>query len=179
MTERWLLDQNFPKPVFEDIAELDRSTRFEHFSDIAPDLAAVSTPDFMVYLVGEAQGFTGVVTRDLSQLEDDDSLVTLAHLTLSVVTWKRGVDDALVLWGQLLAYMPQVRRLLGQSGPGIVVLPAPRLGPQHLFKASSIGRGRQAVDKVSWPERQQRSLDAIRTELHDRGRDDLTNLLAR
>ena len=115
VTERWLLDQNFPKPVFENIAELDRSSQFEHFSDVTPDLAEVSTPDFMVYLVAEARGFAGVVTRDLSQLEDDDSLVTLTRLTISVVTWRRGVDDALVLWGQLLAYMPQVRRLLGPS----------------------------------------------------------------
>lgn len=179
VTERWLLDQNFPKPVFENVAELDRSMQFEHFGDVAPDLAKISTPDFMVYLIAEAGGFTGVVTRDDSQLDDDDSLVALTRLTISVVTWSRGIDDALVLWGQLLAYMPQVRRLLSQSGPGIVTLPAPRLAPRNLVKASDHARGRQARDKISWPERQQRSLEVIRTELHNRSRNDLARFLDR
>ena len=177
MTDRWLLDNGFPKPVINNLAELDALTEYVHFADVFPAEARTSTPDWMVYLLAENAGFTGVVTGDRSQLDDEDSMVVLSSIGLSVVTWRRGIDDSLALWGQLVAYMPQVRSILNRSGPGIVVLPAPVLSSRALQKASGLGRARQRYDQISWPERRSRSLTAVRQELRRRGRADLGHLL--
>lgn len=177
MRDRWLLDNDFPKPVFANLAELDGATDFVHFADAFPADARSSTPDWMIYLLAEAAGFVGVVTRDRRQLEDEDSMVVLSSLTVSVVTWRRGVDDPATLWGQLVAYMPQVRSILERAGPGVVVLPSPTLPPRALVKASDLGTARQRYDQLSWPERKSRSTSAVRQELRRRRREDLGRLL--
>ena len=106
----------------------------------------------MIYLIAEQASFTGVVTRDRSQLDQDEELVVLSRSRLSVVTWRRGVEDAIAEWGQLLAYMPQVIRAVEVHGPRIILLPEPRLGPDNLEVADASARKRAGRLRTSYPE---------------------------
>lgn len=175
-TYRFLLDQNFPKPVF-DIESLDARVEYIHLYDFDPRLAKVTTPDWMIYLIAEQASFTGVVTRDRSQLDQDEELVVLGRNRLSVVTWRRGVEDAVAEWGQLLAYMPHVIRIVEMHGPRIILLPEPRLGPDNTEVADASARKRAARLRTSYPEFTSRSRNVMEQYLSYRKRPDLQILL--
>lgn len=179
-TPRFLLDQGFPKPPagFE---QLDASVEYVHFSDAAPDLARTSTPDWMVYLFAEARQFDGLITGDISQVNQDTELVALAHTTLCVVTW-RGAHNVspVTKWGQILAYMPQVLRHADQVRDGsVVTLPSPVLRGAHVERAVNLGRALAETDATSWNERRAANLRLMRAELERRDAGDLAAVLDR
>ena len=112
-----LLDQGFPKPTAFAISELDRTVRVEHLSDFAPALAQRSTPDWYVYCVAAEAGFDALVVRDRSQLDQLAEMYVLSRLRrLTIVTWRKGIEDPMREWGQLLAYLPQVKRRCLEAG---------------------------------------------------------------
>jgi hypothetical protein len=123
-----LLDQGFPKPTAFAVAELDRTVTVRHLSDFAPELAERSTPDWYVYCAAAERGFDALVVRDRSQLDQLAEMYVLSRLVnLTVVTWRRGIDDPVREWGQLLAYLPQVRQRCLEAGGRVILLPAPTL----------------------------------------------------
>jgi hypothetical protein len=154
-------------------------TRFEyvHLHDFDPRLARVATPDWMIYLIAEQASFAGVVTRDRSQLDQDAELVVLSRGRLSVVTWRTSVEDAVTEWGQLLAYRPQVVHLLERRGPGIVLLPAPRLDAHHFEAPDASARARASRLRTSYPEFTTSAVNVMERYLEHRKRDDLQLLL--
>ena len=132
---RLLLDQGFPKPTGFVIEALDQSVRVSHLSDYAPDLAARSTPDWYVYCAAAEGGFDALVVRDRSQLDQLAEMYVLSRLpTLSIVTWRKGIDDPVREWGQLLAYMPDVKRRCLEGGGRAVLLPSPSLSNDSFHK---------------------------------------------
>lgn len=177
---RFLLDQGFPKPPagFE---QLDASVEYIHFSDAAPDLARTSTPDWMVYLFAAARQFDGLVTGDISQVNQETELVALAHTSLCVVTW-RGAHNVspVTKWGQILAYMPQVLKHAEHARDGsVVVLPSPVLRAANVERAANLGRALAETDPTSWNERRSANLRLMRAELEQRGARDLAAILDR
>lgn len=60
----------------------------------------------------------------------------LTRTRLSIVTWKEPEDDTVVAWGQVFAYLPEVRRMIANHGDSIVYLPRARLTNRQLAKAS-------------------------------------------
>lgn len=96
---------------------------------------------------------------------------------LSVVTWRRSVEDAVTEWGQLLAYMPLVVRLIEREGPRIVLLPEPRLDGHNVELAEPIARSRAARLSTSYPEFTARALHVMDRYLMHRKREDLQSLL--
>lgn len=175
---RFLLDQQFPQPVF-DVHTLDRSVTYEHFSQFAPKESKVSTPDWMLHLLAADGGFDGVVTLDRSQLDEEAELVALSQAGISVVTWKHGDEDPVVLWGQLLSYMPQVLKLMAQKRPIIVTLPNPRLSlaTQAVKPRDLLGEMKKR-DGIAFPERRRRAVQVMERELETRGRSDLKRFFA-
>lgn len=153
---------------------LDAKVEYLHLSTFDPALAAVSTPDWMMYLVAQAAGFDGVVTRDRSQLDEPEHLVALLQSRLSVVTWRKGIDDPVTEWGQLMAFMPQVLKAIDAHGPSIFLLPVPRLD-----KATHIENPREAAYQLairrsqSFPEMRDEALALMEQELRRRNRLDL------
>lgn len=124
-----LLDQGFPKPTAFAVSELDRTVRVQHLSDFAPELAERSTPDWYVYCAAAEAGFDGLVVRDRAQLDQLAEMYVLSRLPkLTVVTWRKGIDDPVREWGQLLAFLPQVRQRCREAGGRAILLPAPSLG---------------------------------------------------
>jgi hypothetical protein len=84
----------------------------------------VSTPDWLIYLAAQHSGdFDGLVTRDLAQIVQAEELVAIARTTMSMVTWRKPIEDPVTEWGQLLAYMPKVRQRIDERGPAIFILP--------------------------------------------------------
>ncbi len=170
---RFLLDQGFPSPRF-DIHALDRSVVYVHLSEHDPRYSRTSTPDWMLHLVAAEGGFDGVVTLDRSQLEEEAELVALASSQVSVVTWTGGDEDPIVLWGQLLAYMPQVVKTMKMIRPIVVTLPSPRLAPRHhVQRPEEMVRAMKERDQVSYPERRSRAVDMMQRKLAKRGEDHL------
>lgn len=123
-----LLDQGFPKPTAFAVSELDQTVSVEHLSDFAPDLAQNSTPDWYVYCAAAEAGFDALVVRDRSQLDQLAEMYVLSRLaSLTVVTWRKGIEDPVREWGQLLAYLPQVKQRCLEAGGRGILLPAPSL----------------------------------------------------
>lgn len=125
---RLLLDQGFPKPTGFAISELDQSVSVVHLSDFEPALAENSTPDWFLYCRAAEAGFHAFVARDKAQLDQLAEMYVLSRLkSLAVVTWRKGIDDPVREWGQLLAYLPEVRKRVAEAGGRAILLPNPTL----------------------------------------------------
>lgn len=134
---RLLLDQGFPKPPGFTVRSIDETVDVEHLSNFRPDLAKVQTPDFIIYLVAAEAGFDSIVTRDASQVKQLAEMWVLSCLPgLTVVTWRAPIEDPIREWGQLLAYLPEIKKRLAlDARPDAIFLPAPRLGADNLYDA--------------------------------------------
>lgn len=134
---RLLLDQGFPKPPGFTVRSIDDTVDVQHLSDFRPDLARVQTPDFIVYLVAAEAGIDALVTRDASQVKQLAEMWVLSRLPrLTVVTWRAPIEDPIREWGQLLAYLPEIKKKLAvDERPDAIFLPAPRLGADNLYDA--------------------------------------------
>ncbi len=140
---RLLLDQGFPKPPGFAIRTVDDSIDVLHLFEFDATLSQNSTPDWVLYCVAERAGFDALVTRDLSQTNQLVEMYVLSRLqTFTVITWKRPIEDPVREWGQLLAYLPEVKRRLAQADhAGVILLPAPALAAQNLLDPNdTIGR---------------------------------------
>lgn len=134
-----LLDQGFPKPPGFTVTALDRSVLVEHLNDVAPELSQRSTPDWYVYCFAARSGFDALVVRDRSQLSQTTEMYALSRLPeLTVVTWRKVIDDPVREWGQLLAYLPQIKTRCREKGGRVIVLPSPTLTPGSYFEPSEI-----------------------------------------
>jgi hypothetical protein len=177
---RFLLDQGFPQPKLA-VAELQANVKFEHLSDHAPELSNASTPDWMVYLAAEAGGFDGVVTQDFRQVAQQEELIALTHLNLSVITWKEGISDSVTAWAMVVAYSPSIVKAIERFKHSIFMLPTPRLLPtDNVLKASN--RARELASKewrLSYREASSQSISIMRDELRNRDRLDLASPLER
>ena len=121
---RFLLDQNFPEAPTE-LARFDKTVELVHLRTFDPSLT--TAPDWFIYLRAATAGFHALVGRDWHQINQEAEMLALANLQISVVTWRGVVQDPLVETGQLLAYMPQIKRHLAESKPRVILLPAPGL----------------------------------------------------
>lgn len=132
-----LLDQGFPKPPGFTVRMLDHSVSVVHLSEFAPALTQQSTPDWYVYCKAAEAGFDALVVRDRSQLDQLTEMYVLSRLkSLSVVTWRKVIDDPVREWGQLLAYLPQIKTSCREKGGRVIVLPAPTLTSRSYFDPS-------------------------------------------
>lgn len=131
---RLLLDEGFPSPGF-DPSLLDPDLQVVALRDFDASLVNMKTPDWYLYLRADEEGFDALVTGDLGQSGQADEMWTLTRTRLSVVTWRRAEPDPVVQWGQVMAYLPAIRRAILQDGPSIVSLPPARLERRQLGKA--------------------------------------------
>lgn len=174
---RFLLDQNFPNPPF-DPSMVDQRVEYVHVSRRDSSLTEGQTPDWLIYLRAEEDAFTGVVTRDASQLEQPEELVALIRTDVSVVTWKDPIEDPVQEWGQMLAYMPEVLKRLDELGPSIFYLPKPQLARgRNVTKASARLGEYAAAQQRSQQELRHEAFTIMNAELEERGLDRLKDLL--
>lgn len=125
---RLLLDQGFPKPRGFEPSEVDRNLEWSHLWDWRRDLSEASTPDWVLYCEAALGGFNAIVTRDFTQAEQAEEMVALSHLRdFHVISWRQRMEDPISEWGQLLAYLPAIRRYIGEHQSRIIFLPVPTL----------------------------------------------------
>ena len=152
---RLLLDQGFPNPPGFDITDVDRNLTATHLSHWRPDLSKQRTPDWVLYCEAALGGFNALVTRDFSQAEQAEEMVCLSRLKdFHIVSWKERMDDPITEWGQLLAYLPELRRHLGNNKSKLIFLPRPRLSlgknihdPKEFIARIAKSRG-ESVEEV-------------------------------
>ncbi len=126
-----------------DPQSVDRSVEYEHLRQWRPDLVA-NTPDWMIYLEAELARFTGLVTHDWHQSVQAEEAFAISQTKLAVITWREPPDDPVVSWAMVIAYMPEVKRILaGRRDAPFVFLPSPRLDRRHVQK------GTEALGKVA------------------------------
>lgn len=142
---RLLLDEGFPSPPGFRPESVDATVEVVALRQFDASLTGSQTPDWYLYLRAQEAGFDALVTRDWHQSEQVEELWALCRTDLSVVTWKRPIEDPVREWGQLLAYLPEVRRMITENGPSIVFLPSPRLDRKNLGKTTDM-MGRLATD---------------------------------
>jgi len=166
---RLLLDQNFPTPPYGLRFELlDKTVTLDHFSGAYPNYARVSTPDWKVYLLAKLGKYDALVTSDYHQTNADTEMIALDVTKIGLITWKSGEDDAVVLYGQLLAYMPQIVAQLRRVPATVVRLPKARLSPrEHFSRPGDILRERRKRDGLSYQERRSGALAIMRAGLSD------------
>lgn len=85
----------------------------------------------MIYLRAAHDGFDALVTRDLSQTELPEEMLVLTRVRLTLVAFREAVEDPIVEWGQLLAYLPLVRGRNDSKRSQIVLLPRPALSAKN------------------------------------------------
>ena len=176
---RFLLDQGFPKPVLR-VEDLDKRVAYIHLRDFDAQLSAVSTPDWMVVLSAEAAAFTGIVTRDRSQLNEPETMIALERTSLSVITWSKGIEDPVREWGMLMAYMPQVLKRIGSDGARIITLPNPHIdASHHLQRKHDAARRVADLRKVHYTVMRDEALILMHSHLRGRDRGDLAGPLDR
>jgi hypothetical protein len=124
---------------------VDATVEVSALREFDRSLVGASVPDWYIYLRAHEAGFDAPVTRDWHQSQQVEELWTLAQTTLSVVTWRRPIEDPVREWGQLLAYLPEIRGMIDDHGPAIVFLPSPRLDRKSLDKATEL-LGQLAAD---------------------------------
>jgi hypothetical protein len=138
---RLLLDEGFPSPPGFRPESVDATVEVTTLREFDATLTGSRTPDWYLYLRAHQAGFDALVTRDWHQSEQVEELWALSRTDLSVITWRRPIEDPVREWGQLLAYLPEIRKVLTESGPSIVFLPSPRLDQKSVEKATgALGR---------------------------------------
>jgi hypothetical protein len=138
------LDQGFPKPPGFAVRTVDSSLDVVHLSDFDPQVSASSTPDWMLYWIAHHNGFDSLVTRDLAQRTQLVEMYVLSRLPgFSIITWKRPIEDPVTEWGQLIAYLPAIRKRFdndqsrGRNGT-VILLPKPSLTADNILDAKAI-----------------------------------------
>lgn len=76
------------------------------------------------------------MTGDLRQSGQAEEMWALTRSRLSIVTWRSPEPDPVVAWGQVFAYLPEIRRLIVAHGHSIVLLPRARLTIDQVAKAN-------------------------------------------
>ena len=151
---RLLLDQGFPKPPGFDPSSVDHNLEWVHLWDWKRELSEVSTPDWVLYCEAASNGFTAMVTRDFSQADQAEEMLALSRLRdFHIITWRSGIDDPISEWGQLLAYLPKLRRHFAEQDAQVIRLPAPNLSAKNVERpkaylaaiATSRGQSTQQV----------------------------------
>lgn len=166
---RLLLDEGFPSPPGFDASMVDGSVDVVALRNFDRSLVGARTPDWYLYLRADEADFDALVTRDWHQSEQPDELWTLTRTTLSIITWKRPIEDPIREWGQLLSYLPEITRMIGQHGPSLLFLPSPRLGKTNLGKASAALGELAAELGISNLELREQARRGVMDELDHRG----------
>jgi hypothetical protein len=174
---RLLLDQGFPNPPGFTVNAIDRTVEVVNLRSFDQTLAENSTPDWVLYCVAAAADFDALVTRDQAQLHQLVEMYVLSRLrSFTVITWKKPIEDPVREWGQLLAYLPEVKkRLQGTAGqaepPEAILLPAPTLSAGNIVRAAD-GVGVDARKRgVSHQQAHDEALAEIRDWLEMMSRD--------
>jgi hypothetical protein len=142
---RLLLDQGFPKPPGFEPTDVDRHLEWIHLWDWRQDLSERSTPDWVLYCEAAFGMFNAIVTRDFTQAEQAEEMVCLSRLRdFHVISWRQRVDDPISEWGQLLAYLPSIRRYVGEHDSRVILLPAPTLANDR-----NVHRPREFVGRIA------------------------------
>ena len=106
---RVLLDQGFPNPPGFKPAALDATVEYIPLVQFAPELAKVSTPDWMVILAAARGGFDALAVDDQELKDNELCLIALCYAPISLIAWTRGID-AVTGWAQLVAYAPKIAK---------------------------------------------------------------------
>jgi hypothetical protein len=145
---RLLLDQGFPKPPRFKLEDVDSNIEATHLYDFDRSLSENSTPDWYLYCRAAEAGLDALVTRDFSQAGQELEMYVLTRLRRFVVlAWRKRMDDPVREWGQLLAYLPEIKKRLAQPRPPkVVFLPDPSLTEKN-FRDPVQTLGEAATDR--------------------------------
>lgn len=127
------------------------------------------TPDWYLYLRADEEDFDALVTGDLAQSGQSEEMWALTRTRLSIVTWRDPEDDPVVAWGQVIAYLPEIRRMIRHHGDSIVYLPHARLNRTQIGKANDALGLIASQEGRSTGEVRKQAEQSVRDALDERG----------
>lgn len=106
-----------------------------------------------------------------------ETMFAVTRTQLSVITWREGVEDPVVEWGQLLAYMPLILKRIASNGHRIFILPKPTLQAANVESATSLIGQLAAELGMSNHQVRHEAREIMRKELRRRGLDRLEQMI--
>ena len=105
-----------------------------HLVNFDATLSKAATPDWFLYLRAAEAKFDTMVTRDRNQLSLPEEMWVLTRIKLTLITFRQAIEDPIVEWGQVLAYLPEIRRRNQARSSQILLLPRPELSSKNVIR---------------------------------------------
>jgi hypothetical protein len=102
------LDQNFPQPIVDALAEYIIEAELVPISDIDERLATLDDWEVMLALHHHERPWDGLITTDANMLALPRELAVLMQTKLTLVVAKESGHDPIKATGLLLAYLPGI-----------------------------------------------------------------------
>jgi len=113
------LDQNFPQPIVEVLAEFQEEAELVPVGDIDTGMQTLDDWEVLLALHHHEREWDGLITTDSSMLSLPKELSVLMQTRLTLVVAKESGHDPLRATGLLFAYLPGIcaRTHPGESQP--------------------------------------------------------------
>lgn len=108
MSRLFALDQNFPQPIVDALAEYIIEAELVPIGDVDERLATLDDWEVMLALHHHKRPWDGLITTDANMLALPRELAVLMQTKLTLVVAKESGHDPIKATGLLLAYLPGI-----------------------------------------------------------------------
>lgn len=147
MRRLFALDQNFPQPIVDALAEYIIEAELVPIAHIDERLATLDDWEVMLALHHHRRPWDGLITTDANMLALPRELAVLMQTKLTLVVAKESGHDPIKATGLLLAYLPGICQRIEQEKAQLWTLRAvqrPASDPWESFERVAHQRGTTA-----------------------------------
>ena len=148
MRRLFALDQNFPQPIVDALAQYIIEAELVPIGDIDERLATLDDWEVMLALHHHERPWDGLITTDANMLALPRELAVLMQTKLTLVVAKESGHDPIKATGLLLAYLPGICQRTAGDKAQLWTLRAVQKGaedPWASFERAAAQRGTTAA----------------------------------
>ena len=129
MPRLFALDQNFPAPIANVLADYQTDAELARIGDIDSRLADLDDWEVLLALYHHERPWDGLITTDASMLNQPRELGVLIQTKLTLVVVRAAGHNPVKASGLLFAYLPRVCKMTRPDRPQIWALAAGNVMP--------------------------------------------------